>query len=153
MDENLYRSEIHAAYVGEIVGAAAFGAMAQSQAFSDHQRAQLQTLARLEQVTRARLEPVMVRHGLAVQDVEAMEQGTRAAVGDAHDWAPLMESIRDGARPYIPRFEALLEAAPAEDAPVMRQLLEHERALVQFAIDELEGSGETSMLAVERALA
>lgn len=153
MQEDLYRNEILAAYTGEIIGAAAFGAMAQSEALLPGQRAQLERLALLEQVTRARLDPVMLRYGLTVENVEAVEAATRAAAGQANDWSAIMESVREGTVPYIARFEALLDAAPEEDAEAMRRLLEHEEALLQFAIDELEGRSETSLQGIEQALA
>lgn len=152
MDKSFYREEIQAAYLGEIIGAAAFGAIAENPRLSPEQREVMQKLARLEILTRACLGPVMRRHNIAVENVEAIEAGTRAAASQADDWSAVLQSVQTDTLPYIARFEALLEAAEPEDAAALRLLLEHEQALQQFAVLELAGRREEAVHQLDRAL-
>ena len=152
MDEAVYRNEILEAYTGEIIGAAAFGAMADSEALSQEQRGWLRKLEALEQVTRNRLEPVMAKYGLTVDHADAIAAQTRAAASGADDWEGVLVSIRDGVLPYIPRFEALLTAAQGDDVEPMQRLLDHELALHGFATAALAGEAERGIAAVDKEL-
>lgn len=152
MDEAVYRNELLEAYTGEIIGAAAFGAMADSEALSEKQRGWLRKLATLEQVTRSRMEPLMTKYGLTVDHADAIAAQTRAAASGADDWEGVLASIRDGVLPYIPRFEALLAAAKGDDVEPMQRLLNHELALHEFATAALAGEAERGMAAVDEEL-
>lgn len=153
MDKAFYRQEILEAYSGEIIGQAAFDALAANDGLNAEQRHCMSRLAELERVTRERLESVMRRHGLSVANADQIAVQTRDAVGQNRaEWAPTLQSVGDGVKPYIPRFEALCASAEAEDAEALKRLLEHELALAAFAKEELDGNSAKALDIIETAI-
>jgi hypothetical protein len=66
-----------------------------------------------------------------------------AAQFAAQPWREAMATLAKLAMPYVERFKALLEAAPAEDIPLVRFMVDHEQCVVRIA--EREASGQSVM--------
>jgi len=56
-------------------------------------------------------------------------------------WTAAMAELADLAKPYRDRFQALLDAAPPADAPLVRFMVHHESSVIQFAQREARGEG------------
>jgi hypothetical protein len=56
-------------------------------------------------------------------------------------WKEAMATLADLALPYVHRFQALLDAAPPEDVPLVLFMVDHEQSIVRIAAQEAAGKG------------
>ena len=150
LDEGSYEQGVHAAWVGELQGEAFFNALAQTASGEAQQK--WQTLARLEQVTGARLATVLRARNVDLSPPEA--PGELLAAAKRYAALPFADAV-SAMRPIlvaaIDRFEALLSQAPDAERETMRFLVDHEQAILSFVDMEASGQGDRS-LAPTRAL-
>ena len=113
------------------------------------------TLARLEATTRARLIPLMERHGIDTSpDEEQRRRGRergekRAALG----FSATIQSMTETLPPYVTLYARLEAEAPTEDRKELACLNAHEVALHAFATRALTGDGRQALEPVEAFLA
>jgi hypothetical protein len=140
MDRATYLRELAAAYQGEVRGEAMFRTLAEhagDAAAAETWRA----LARLEATTRARLLPLLRRHGLdTLPDPEQERLGrqrgeARAALGHAG----AVRAMSDSLPKYVTLYAELAAAGPAEDRDGLAFLNAHELALQQFCARRTAG--------------
>lgn len=151
MERETYLRELAAAYQGEVRGEAGFTALAAGAADAD-EADRWRLLARLEAATRAKLEPLLRRHGLdTAPDPEQRRAGLqRAERRAAMGWSGAIRSMSESLPAFVERYAALEAAGPAEDKAVLAFLTAHEVALVDFCAAEM--AGEPDSLAPVREL-
>lgn len=135
-----YETGVQAAWAGEIFGEALFSELARL----DEGTAltpKWKLLAELEHVTGEQLAPLVSRYGF---DTEPPGEEMQRGLANAREFAEMshadfMALIEPYLEDVIARFEALRDAAPAEDKAAMQFLVDHEAALLRFV--QLERSG------------
>lgn len=153
MDRATYLKEIETAYQAEVRGEATFTTLAE-RATSPDEVEIWQTLARLEATTRARLIPLMQRHGIdTTPDEEQRRRGRergkqRAAAG----FSATVESMTETLLPYLTLYARLEAEGPAEDRKDLACLKAHEIALYEFATRAHGGRGRAALEPVEAVL-
>ncbi|MDE0364272.1 MAG: hypothetical protein OXP09_01710 [Gammaproteobacteria bacterium] len=135
-----YEASVRAAWAGEIYGEALFSELAHL-AGDTALASKWKTLAMLERVTGEQLAPLVSRYGFDTEPpTEEAERGLVTAREFAEmPHAEFMALIEPYLEDVISRFEALRDAAPAEDRTTMQFLVDHEVALLRFV--QLERSG------------
>lgn len=135
-----YEASVRAAWAGEIYGEALFSELAHL-AGGTALAPKWKTLAELEHVTGEQLAPLVSRYGFDTEPpTEEVERGLATAREFAEmPHADFMALIEPHLEDVIFRFEALRDAAPANDRTTMQMLVDHEVALLRFV--QLEGCG------------
>ena len=138
------------AYRGEVLGAALFGAMADTE--PDHgRREQLAALRDVEAQTAARLQTLVETSGIDAGSDDSPAIRRRPARGGRSraTVARLPGRPPERAPAYLEKFERLQTIGVPRD-PILAELVAHERAIDRFA--ELEREGRSAdALAVLRA--
>lgn len=153
MDRATYLKEIETAYQAEVRGEATFTTLAE-RATSPDEVEIWRMLARLEATTRARLIPLMERHGIDTSPSEEQrrlgrERGEkRAAAG----FAAIVESMTQTLLPYLTLYARLEAEGLAEDRQELDCLNAHEIALHAFATRAHAGQGRRALEPVEAFL-
>jgi hypothetical protein len=135
-----YLEGIRAAYEGELIGERLYREVARRRE-DVLERAKLDAIANVERLTNRRLRLIAVRLG-----VEPIERRTQDLAELA--WPEFIARAVREWPPYIARFAALEPLAPAGDAVVIRQLVDHEVVLVEFAQMEQSAMGSVESLQV-----
>ena len=153
MDRTTYLKEIETAYQAEVRGEATFSTLAQ-RATDPDEAAIWQTLARLEATTRARLVPLMQRHGIDTTPDEAQRQRgcERGEARAAQGFEAIVKSMTETLLPYLTLYARLEVEGPAEDRQELACLNAHEIALHEFAMRAHAGRGRQSLEPVEAFL-
>ncbi len=153
MDRATYLEEIETAYQAEVRGEATFTTLAEHATNPDEIEI-WRTLARLEATTRARLIPLMQRHGIdTTPDEEQRRRGRergekRAAAG----FAATVKSMTETLLPYLTLYARLETEGPTEDRKELACLNAHEIALHEFATRANAGRGRQALEPVEAFL-
>jgi hypothetical protein len=153
MDHATYLKEIETAYQAEVRGEATFTTLAE-RATDPDEIAIWRTLARLEATTRARLLPLMRRHGIDATPDEAQRQRgrERGAKRAADGFATTVQSMTESLLPYLTLYAQLEAQGPAADRQELACLNAHEIALHEFATRAHAGGGRASLEPVEAFL-
>jgi hypothetical protein len=132
------------AYQGEVLGEALFAALAERCGDDTDRRAKLDVLTRLERATKDAMRPALERRGVdtAPHPTTLETAGAFADTAAAMPWHDLLASFEPTTAKYVAVYEAL--GAAGEDPALVELLLQHERALAEFAGRELRGDTETS---------
>lgn len=144
-----YLARLQAAYQGEVRGEATFLTLA-ARAGSDEAAAKWRALARLEATTRARLLPLMRRHGLVTApDEEQRRLGlARAEARAALGWHGAVRALAESVAKYVALYAELEADGPPEDKAGLAFLTAHEVALAAFARAELAGDAAGALAPV-----
>jgi len=146
-----YVEGIRAAYEGELIGERLYRELARRRGDAI-ERGKLDAIADVERLTNRRLLPIALRLGIQPNEStlrEVIERRSNELAGLG--WAEFIaKALRDWP-PYVAKFAALEAFAPASDAPVIRQLVEHEVVLVEFAQVEQSAMGSDESLRVLRS--
>jgi hypothetical protein len=146
-----YRDGIRAAYEGELIGERLYRMLAHGRRDAD-QRTKLDAIADVERLTNARLRPVAERLGIVPIDAELQAVVVRrAAELSALSWSEFIDKANREWPPYIVRFEALQPLAPSSDVAIVRSVVQHEIALVEFVRLEQSAVGSQTSLRVLEA--
>jgi hypothetical protein len=146
MGTTAYRDGISAAYRGELIGESVYCELANRSMVAD-QRAKLHAIADVERQTRCRLKPIAERLGINVSEAEWMHiVERRVSELESLAWPDFIDKALRDWPPYIARFEALKQLAPAGDADSIQWLVDHEAALVAFARVERDTMGSNASL-------
>jgi len=143
MDRESYLSELAEAYQGEVRGEAGFAYLA-ARAEAAGEAQAWRTLARLEAETRARLEPLLRRHGLDTAPDPAQQAYGREC-GERRrrlGWAGAMRAMAETLPDFVRRYAALEAAGPPEDKPGLAFLSAHEVALEEVCRAVLAGDAD-----------
>jgi hypothetical protein len=141
MGSTAYHDGILAAYQGELIGERLYRELANRSKVGD-QKAKLRAIADVERQTSRRLKPIAERLGIDVRDAHWMRIVERR-LGELESlaWPDFIDKALRDWPPYIARFEALQQLAPAGDADSIQWLVRHEAALVAFARTERDAMG------------
>ena len=141
-----YHDEILAAYQGELIGERLYRELAMRSEVGD-QKAKLHAIADVERQTSRRLKPIAERLGIDVRETQWMcIVERRLSELESLAWPEFIERAMRDWPPYIARFEALRQLAPAGDADSIQWLVQHEAALVAFARTERDAMGSDASL-------
>ncbi|MHC5211788.1 MAG: hypothetical protein ACYTG2_13800 [Planctomycetota bacterium] len=105
-------------------------------------RYHLGTLLQLETETKARLRPLLHRHGLSLS--EDMDLGDVAGVVETYrggTWREFAAKIKAVAETYLARFEEIARQGPAEDREILESMVRHEASILRWL--DMESRGET----------
>ncbi|MGC2033475.1 MAG: hypothetical protein WA642_25895 [Steroidobacteraceae bacterium] len=142
MDKNTYLAGIGALYAAEVLGEGLASRWLELTSDPD-QKYKLSLLLQLESESKVKLRPLLARHGLSLVEDER-QRAAGAAVADrfaSAPWKDAMATLADLALPYVHRFQALLDAAPPEDVPLVLFMVDHEQSIVRIAAQEAAGKG------------
>ena len=144
MDKNSYRGGIAALYAAEVLGEGLASRWLELASDADQQY-KLGLFLQLESEAKVRLRPLLARHGVSlVEDLGQRAAGVAVAERFAAlPWREAMATLADLALPYVHRFQALLDAAPPEDVPLVLFMVDHEQSVVRIA--GREAAGEDAM--------
>ena len=153
MDRATYLKEIETAYQAEVRGEATFSTLAEHATNPDELEI-WRTLARLEATTRARLIPLMQRHGIdTTPDEEQKRRGReRGEKRTADGFSATVKSMTETLVPYLTLYAQLEAEGPAEDRTELACLNAHEIAPHEFATRACAGRGRHSLEPVEAFL-
>lgn len=131
-----YCKELALAYRGEIFGREFFLTMRESATADWYGRRAFSILASLEHAAGILVESMLEKHGPTIlpSDVSRSSGVELARVFELLPWNALMDALAERILPAIKHFEAIALCAPPSDLEAIRLLLEHERALAEFAL-------------------
>lgn len=148
-----YIAGVRRAYVGELAASRLYRLLADRRDDAG-ESAKLAAIAEVESRTASMLEPVARRLGISCDEGEIDAIVQRGLEEKERSWSRFIEQALEAWPPYVDRFAALSEQAPASDAHAMRWLVAHERALVEFLhIERLEPHTRASLAPLEALLA
>jgi hypothetical protein len=136
-----YKTYLEQRFQGEVFGEALFRTMANL--CHDPARAQkFRVLQQLERETKEFLLPALREAGASAEEnCERINQGQALGAALANvPWPDLMRGFQEEFRGFADEFESAETLAPAGKESVLRHVTIHERALLDFATRELEGS-------------
>jgi hypothetical protein len=129
------------AYRGEVLGAAHFGAMADTED-DPGRREQLAALRDVEAQTARRLHTLVENSGMDAGSDDARSDGVGLAESArGQPWHDFLRGLRSALPSYLENFERL-QAIGAPGDPILTELVAHERAIDRFA--ELEGEDRSA---------
>jgi hypothetical protein len=143
MDRQEYLSGIGELYAAEVLGEGMANRWLQLTT-EPIQKYKLGLFLQLESEAKVRLRPLLARHGISLVEEEQHRVAGAAAAEQfaAQPWKEAMATLAQLALPYAHRFQALLEAAPPEDVPLVRFMVDHELSVSRIA--ERESRGESA---------
>jgi len=132
-------------YRSEVLGEAVFLAL-WKRAKTEEQKYKFATLLQLETETKARLRPLLAKHGLNLDE----EDVSAAAVSAAADferggWPSFVEGTLNIVHYFVGRFEQIETLGPSEDKEALHSMVIHERAIQYFLEAERDGSPKGSL--------
>ncbi len=135
-----FRAYLIERYQGEVYGEALFRALAEREGHAER-RQKWRTLQQLERETKERIRPAVAELGATTEEDPARckEGEDLAARLAAVPWDDLMKGFRTELEKFVREFEKAEELAPPEGAELARDITRHEKALLEFAVRELEG--------------
>jgi hypothetical protein len=140
MDRESYRTGIASLYDAEVLGEGLASRWLEL-ASDPAQKYKLSLFLQLESEAKVRLRPLLARHGLSLVE-NASQRAAGMSVAEqfaAVPWRQAMATLAELALPYVQRFQALLDVAPSEDAPLVRFMVDHEQSVVRIAGREAAG--------------
>ena len=147
-----YAEALSEFYNGEVYGETLFSALVGSARNAD-ERLKWSMLLQLETETKAWLRAPMVAHGVSIEErSEDRDNGLARACDRASlPWPQAMQSMYDRlSGHYVPLYQSFADAArargEAEQEAVCLYMVEHEKALVEFARRELAGASREQSL-------
>jgi hypothetical protein len=134
-----YATYLEERFQGEVYGEALFRTMAELA--EDPERARkFRVLEQLERQTKERLLPALREAGgSGAENPERVRDGEKLGGSLAKaPWIDLMRGFEQELRRFVEEFERAEALAPAGQEMLLRYVTAHERALLEFAIRELE---------------
>lgn len=149
MDEPLFPESYRKLFEGEVYGEAMLCSLVAA-AKDERHYWMFANILQLETETKARLRPVLVRHGL-----DLTEQSPKLAlVGQATDlyrsmpWSEFAAGAASQIGDSCVEYQQMVDLGPESEQPVLRYMVEHERAIHTFFQMEAAGRQEGSLDAV-----
>ncbi len=143
MDTSEYLEEIQKAAKGEVLGELLF--LKVLNRYGGEHSQQLECLAALERHTADRMQRVLDRNNIAIENNDDSEEFTDRLIAAAPigSWKDFVLWIHGIANPYVSRYDTLALAASSEDKDDLGFLADHERALVEFLNAEIRGEDDS----------
>lgn len=128
-----YRLGVMELYQGEVLGEGLFSRML-ALASDPQRRFQLSVMLQYESETKVRLRPFLARLGLPlIEDeskrAEGIALGTRYA---AMAWPEFVADFHAAIARVIARYQHIEQLGPDADKPMLRFMVDHERAFMSF---------------------
>jgi hypothetical protein len=124
-----YPASIRKLYESEANGEKIYSALLKA-AKSERDRYHFATLLQLEAETKARLQPFLFKHSVALcaPDIQPFVDNA-VALYQNQGWQALMAGSRPVVLKGIAEFEAIAALGPAEDAEILASMVRHEKAI------------------------
>lgn len=145
MEDLSYPACTRELYESEILGETLFLALVE-EAKTPRDRYHLGTLLQLESETKARLRPLLFKHGVSLD--EAMDLTLlELAIGAYRDlsWPEFMGLNVSVVEGFLARFEAIVKVGNAADREILESMVRHEAAIVRWATMERDGNVDGSL--------
>jgi len=143
-----YLNGLRTFYDGEVYGERVLLAL-HAAARTPREAYHFATILQLETETKARLRPLLLRHGLSI--AETADPGAvaaRLASYSDQSWSDYAAATAARLRHVLAGYEAIAALGPAEDGEVLDAVVAHEAALVSWAEIEAKGPSEASLAAI-----
>lgn len=109
---------------------------------TDRDRYQFATLLQLETETKARLRPLLYKHGVSLSEEMPLEQIDGIVQGYlAGNWEDFAVANKAIVETFLSRFREIAAAGPEEDRPMLESMIRHETAILRWF--DMEGRGDT----------
>ncbi len=137
-----YKHGLLVAIEEEVGGAALFAALAQMHV--GEARRALGLMVAIEMAVLTCAAPILAGYGLVMAPVKDLEAEAKAeAQGMAHQtWDDILDHMIADYPAFTAEFEQVALMAPAADAPLMRLLVDHENAFIDYATAARAGRGD-----------
>jgi hypothetical protein len=132
-------------YESEIIGEAVFLTLVR-EAKNPRDRYHFATLLQLETETKAKLRPLLYKHGLSLDEV--MDHSLlNVVVGTYRDssWQEFASLIVSGEEDFLARFEAIAKAGDEADREILESMVRHEASILRWATMERDGNTDGSL--------
>ncbi len=144
---------LHECFQGEVMGEALGVALAEAAQDPVH-RQKWRFVEQLERETKGRIRAALEALGESVEeDPEKRAEGTSFGETFAKlPWSEAMDKLKPALEKYVRYFEKHEKTAPPDGLALAQHLTRHERALLEFAVCEIEGQPDNSVEPIERLL-
>ena len=116
---------------------------------TERDRYHFSTLLQLETETKARLRPLLYKHGVPLTEVAPLEQVNEVVQGYlASSWEDFAAANKAVVGSFLERFHEIAEAGPEEDREILQSMMRHESAILKWFDMESRGEGEGSLDAI-----
>jgi hypothetical protein len=140
-----YPSCIRELYESEIFGEAVFTALVVA-AKTERERYHFGSLLQLETETKARLRPLLFKHGVSLsEDMEMPDIAGIVAVYEAMSLTEFAAANIPVVQGFLTRFEEIAAAGPEEDRAALQVMIPHESAILKWVTMESEGKTAGSL--------
>jgi hypothetical protein len=113
---------------------------------TDRDRYHFATLLQLETETKARLRPLLYRHGVALTEVVPAEEIDGIVQGYlASSWEEFASGNKAVVENFLSRFREIAEAGPDEDKEILNSMIRHESAILRWFDMESRGERDGSL--------
>ena len=147
-----YRSGLQTLYDGEVMGERlllSLHAEARSPREADHFAAILQ----LETETKARLRPLLLKHGMSLAETADLGGIAARLAGYAGStWRDYTAATARRLTGVLQIYEHIATLGPPEDQAILQAVVRHEAALLTWARAEAEGETDQSLAAIRALL-
>jgi hypothetical protein len=132
-------------YESEILGETLFLALVQV-AKSPRDRYHLGTLLQLESETKARLRPLLYKHGVSLDEVADLSL-VDAAIGAYRDmtWQEFVAVNVPVVEDFLARFETIADIGDEADREILESMIRHEASILRWATMERDGVVDGSL--------
>lgn len=148
MSETLYPDCLRDLIESEIFGEAVSLALLEV-AKTERDRYHFATLLQLETETKARLRPLLYKHGVPLSEQQPTEQVNAVVEGYlASSWEEFAAANKEVVENFLARFKEIAAAGPEEDRKILLSMLRHESAILRWFDMESRGETEGSLDAI-----
>ena len=113
---------------------------------TDRDRYHFATLLQLETETKARLRPLLYKHGVSLSETVPTEQIDEVVQGYLNSsWEEFAAANKAVVENFLGRFREIAEAGPEEDRDMLNSMIRHETAILRWFDMESRGEREGSL--------
>jgi hypothetical protein len=113
---------------------------------TDRDRYHFATLLQLETETKARLRPLLFKHGVSLSEVVPRDQVKEVVQGYLNSsWEEFAAANKAVVENFLERFREIAAAGPEEDREVLESMIGHETAILRWFDMESRGQTEGSL--------
>lgn len=113
---------------------------------TDRDRYHFATLLQLETETKARLRPLLYKHGISLAEDMSLEQVSEVVQGYlAGTWEEFAAANKAVVETFLGRFREIAAAGPEEDREILESMIRHETAILRWFDMEARGDTEGSL--------
>jgi hypothetical protein len=135
-------------YESEILGEAVFLTLVR-EARNPRDRYHFATLLQLETETKARLRPLLYKHGISLdEDVDLSLLDLVVETYRDNSWQEFAALIVSGEEDFVARFEAIAKVGDEADGEILESMVRHESSILRWATMERDGNTNGSLDAV-----